>query len=109
MAVVVDNVLSPRYRRKIFVPGVSQYAQNLLKGLDGLDSDIEVLKVNMPLDHVHMVVVIPPRVSVAGHHSIHQIAIRKIAEGEISFSRKCHVGQEWHLEPWPLRAHHRPE
>ena len=58
-------VLTPRYRRKIFVPGVRQYAQKLLKGLDGLDPDIEVLMVNVPLDHVHMVIVIPPRVSVA--------------------------------------------
>ena len=58
-------VWTPRYRRKIFVPGVRQYAQNLLRGLDGLDPDIEVLMVNVPLDHVHMVIVIPPRVSVA--------------------------------------------
>ena len=58
-------VWTPRYRRKIFVPGVRQYAQKLLKSLDGLDPDIEVLKVNIPLDHVHMVIVIPPRVSVA--------------------------------------------
>ena len=58
-------VWTPRYRRKIFVPGVRQYAQKLLKGLDGLDPDIEVLIVNVPLDHVHMVIVIPPRVSVA--------------------------------------------
>ena len=58
-------VWTPRYRRKIFVSGVRQYAQKLLKGLDGLDPDIEVLMVNVPLDHVHMVIVIPPRVSVA--------------------------------------------
>ncbi|MEK7144570.1 MAG: IS200/IS605 family transposase [Patescibacteria group bacterium] len=58
-------VWTPRYRRKIFVPGVRQYAQKLLKGLDDLDPDIEVLMVNVPLDHVHMVIVIPPRVSVA--------------------------------------------
>ena len=58
-------VWTPRYRRKIFVPGVRQYAQKLLKGLDGLDPDIEVLMVNVPLDHVHVVIVIPPRVSVA--------------------------------------------
>ena len=58
-------VWTPRYRRKIFVSGVRQYAQKLLKGLDGLEPDIEVLMVNVPLDHVHMVIVIPPRVSVA--------------------------------------------
>ena len=58
-------VWTPRYRRKIFTPGIRHYTQKLLKTLDGLDPDIEVLKVNIPLGHVHMVIVIPPRVSVA--------------------------------------------
>ena len=33
--------------------------------MENLDPDIEVLKINVQLDHVHMVIVIPPRVSVA--------------------------------------------
>jgi putative transposase len=33
--------------------------------MDDLDPDIEVQKVNVQLDHVHAVFVIPPRVSVA--------------------------------------------
>lgn len=45
--------------------GVRQYAQTLIMNLDNLDPDIEVVKVNAPLDHVHLVIVIPPRVSVA--------------------------------------------
>lgn len=58
-------VWTPRYRRKIFVRGIKQYTEKLIKHLDNLDPDIEVIKVNVPLDHVHMVAVIPPRVSVA--------------------------------------------
>ncbi len=58
-------VWTPRYRRKIFVHGVKEYAQNLIKHLPDLDPDIEVLKINVQLDHVHAVIVIPPRVSVA--------------------------------------------
>ena len=58
-------VWTPRYRRKIFVSGVREYTQELLKNLDDLDPDIEVIKVNAPLDHVHAVIVIPPRISVA--------------------------------------------
>ena len=58
-------VLTPRYRRKIFVSGVKQYLEQVLKHLDGLDDDIEVIRANVQLDHVHMVIVIPPRVSVA--------------------------------------------
>ena len=33
--------------------------------LDGLDDDIEVLKVNVQIDHVHLVAIVPPRLSVA--------------------------------------------
>jgi len=58
-------VLTPRYRREIFVTGVRQYLEKVLKHLDGLDDDIEVVRANVQLDHVHMVVIIPPRVAVA--------------------------------------------
>ena len=33
--------------------------------MDGLADDIEVIKVNVQPDHVHMVAIIPPRLSVA--------------------------------------------
>jgi len=33
--------------------------------LEGLDDDIEVIKVNVQIDHVHIVTIIPPRLSVA--------------------------------------------
>ncbi len=55
----------PRYRRKIFVSGVKQYAETILKNVPHLEPDIEVIKINVQLDHVHMVIVIPPRVAVA--------------------------------------------
>ena len=58
-------VWTPRYRRKIFVRGIKQYAEKLITHLDNLDPDIEVVKLNVQVDHVHMVAVIPPRVSVA--------------------------------------------
>ena len=58
-------VWTPRYRRKVFVAGVKQYTEKLLRSMEGLDEDIEVIKVNVQLDHVHLVIVIPPRASVA--------------------------------------------
>jgi putative transposase len=58
-------VLTPRYRRRIFVGGVKQYLETVLKNLNGLESDIEVLKANVQPDHVHMVIIIPPRLAVA--------------------------------------------
>ena len=58
-------VWTPRYRKKLFVEGVKQYAEKVLEHLEGLVDDIEVIKVNVQIDHIHMVIVIPPRVSVA--------------------------------------------
>ena len=55
----------PRYRRKIFVQGVKEYAEIILQHVPNLEPDIEVVKLNVQLDHVHMVIVIPPRVAVA--------------------------------------------
>ncbi len=63
-------VWTPRYRKKLFIEGVRQYAEQVLQHLEGVDEDIEVIKVNVQLDHIHMVIVIPPRVSVAQLYSI---------------------------------------
>ena len=58
-------VWTPRYRRKILVKGVKEHLEKFLLNMDGLDEDIEVRKVNVLDDHVHIVMVIPPRVTVA--------------------------------------------
>ena len=58
-------VWTPRYRRKIFTQGVKTYATDIIKHPDNLDDDIEVISLNVQPDHVHMVIVIPPRISVA--------------------------------------------
>ena len=55
----------PRYRRKVFVQGVKEYAEKILSHIPELDPDIEVVKLNVQVDHVHMVVVIPPKYAVA--------------------------------------------
>jgi putative transposase len=55
----------PRYRRKVFVKGVKEYTEKLLFHVPELDPDIEVIKVNVQEDHIHMVVVIPPKYAVA--------------------------------------------
>src|SRR4030065_1190261 len=58
-------VWTPRYRRKLLVKLLQEYLEKLFLNMDGLDEDIEVRKVNVQEDHVHIVIVIPPRVSVA--------------------------------------------
>jgi putative transposase len=87
-------VWTPRYRRKIFTPGVRQYAQKLLGHLDNLDPDIEVMKVNAPLDHVHMVIVIPPRVSVAEVVQFMKSQSGTILKARFPFLQKVFYGRE---------------
>ena len=54
----------PRYRRKIFVQGVKEYAAKILSHIPELDPDIEVIKRSVQVDHIHMIVVVPPRIAV---------------------------------------------
>lgn len=59
-------VWTPRYRHKLFLdPAVRTYAETILKHPDGLAGDIEVIEVNIQPDHIHMVIVVPPRIAVA--------------------------------------------
>ena len=56
----------PRYRRKLFQDeGVRKYAEEVLKHIDNIEGDIEVIEVSVQPDHVHMVIIIPPRIAVA--------------------------------------------
>ena len=87
-------VWTPRYRRKIFVRGVREYTQKLITRLDGLDADVEVLKVNAPLDHVHMVIVIPPRVSVADVIQFIKSQTGKLLKVRFPFLQQAYRGKE---------------
>ena len=87
-------VWTPRYRRKLFVPGVKQYAGKLLSHLDGLDEDIEVIQVNVQLDHVHLVIVIPPRVAVADVVQFLKSQTGKLLKARFPFLQKAIYGRE---------------
>ena len=87
-------VWTPRYRRKIFVPGVRAYAEKLIGHLDGLDPDIEVVKVNAPLDHVHMVIIIPPRASVAEVMQFIKSQTGRLLKARFPFLQKTFYAKE---------------
>lgn len=58
-------VWTPRYRRKVLVKGIKEYLEKIIRNLDFLDQDIEVKEINVRVDHIHLVIVIPPRIAVA--------------------------------------------
>jgi len=82
-------VWTPRYRRRIFVKGVDQYLENVLVNLEGLDDDIEVVKVNVQVDHVHVVTIIPPRISVASAVQYMKVESAKKLRERFEFIRQA--------------------
>lgn len=84
----------PRYRHKIFAKGVKEYAEKLLSHLPELDPDIEVVKLNVQEDHVHMVVVIPPKYAVA--HVVQYIKSHsaKVLKAKFPFLKKLYFSRE---------------
>ena len=74
--------------------GVKQYAEKLLSHLEGLEEDIEVVKVKVQRDHVHMVIVIPPRVSVAEVIQFMKSQSGKLLKARFPFFQKTFYGRE---------------
>ena len=58
-------VFATKYRRKIFNDGVLAYMEKVLKKLRDYYPEIEILMVNHDIDHVHILAVIPPKISVS--------------------------------------------
>ena len=58
-------VFCPKYRYKILQPEVAQYVIQQVNRLSEQKDGIEVLEVNVQIDHIHMVVTIPPKRAVS--------------------------------------------
>jgi REP-associated tyrosine transposase len=84
----------PRYRRKIFVKGVKEYTHKTLSHIPGLDPDIEVIKVSVQLDHIHMVIVVPPRIAVADVVQFIKSQSAKKLKAKFPFLQKTYVSKE---------------
>ena len=55
----------PKYRHRILNPGVRGYLEKLFpKVVEGLPG-CEIVKYNIQVDHIHMVIVIPPKYAVS--------------------------------------------
>ena len=55
----------PKYRRRILNPGVRGYLRKLFPKILRSMPGCEVVKYNIQVDHVHLVMVIPPKYAVS--------------------------------------------
>ncbi len=58
-------VFCPKYRYKILKGEVASYAKQQVYQLSGRKDGVEVLEVNVQIDHVHLIVSIPPKYRVS--------------------------------------------
>lgn len=57
-------VIPTKYRRKIFNSGVFAYLEDILKRIKDYYPEIDILEINHDKDHIHILVSIPPKLSV---------------------------------------------
>jgi putative transposase len=84
----------PRYRRKILVPNIATY---LLKTLDGVRKwypDIVYLERNIQLDHIHLLISIPPRISVSEVVRILKLSTSTALKQRFKFLHKLYPYKE---------------
>ncbi len=58
-------VFVTKYRRRLFKPGIDRYATTVLTRLTRKFPDVVVVEAETDLDHVHLLVTIPPKYAVA--------------------------------------------
>ena len=58
-------VFCPKYRYKILQENVSEYVLQQINFLSKQKDGVEVLEVNVQVDHVHLIVSIPPKYAVS--------------------------------------------
>jgi len=59
-------VFCPKYRFRIFKDEIAEYTRQRIYVLCNQKDLLEVLEVNVRQDHIHMVIWIPPKYSIAG-------------------------------------------
>ncbi len=55
----------PKYRRRILKPGVDEMTKRILRAALKSMPGVEMVEIAVQIDHVHLVLVIPPKYSVA--------------------------------------------
>jgi putative transposase len=57
--------LAAKYRRKVLKAGFGDYLKKIVMGLGKQMPEIEIVEVNTDVDHIHILLSIPPQLSVS--------------------------------------------
>lgn len=87
-------MFATKYRRKIFNDGIFAYMQERLKQIKDHYPELDIIKVNHDIDHIHMLVVIPPRMSVSEVVRIIKSNTSKDIKKKFAFLKEVYWGTD---------------
>ena len=85
-------VITTKYRRKIFNEGVKEYFKEILKRIGEYYPEVRITEVNTDRDHAHLLVSIPPKISVSKMVGVIKSNTAKALRGKFEFLRKVYWG-----------------
>ena len=87
-------MLATKYRRKVFNDGIFGYVLERLKAVKEHYPEIEILKIEHNKDHVHMLVSIPPKMSVGRVVGILKANTSRRLKEKFSFLKDVYWGTD---------------
>lgn len=87
-------VLPTKYRRKIFNEGVFAYLGDILKRIKNYYPEIDILEVNHDQDHIHLLVSIPPKLSVGTVVRIVKANTARVLRIKFPFLKEVYWGND---------------
>jgi len=87
-------VLVTRYRRKIFNAGIQAYMSDRWREIRQYDPALEFVEVQHDKDHLHLLVVIPPKMAVGKAVGIIKANTSKRLKEKFPFLRQVYWGTE---------------
>ena len=58
-------VMTTKFRRKVLNPGFGKYAKEVIESVVKEMEGVEIEEINVQVDHVHMIMIIPPKYAVS--------------------------------------------
>lgn len=87
-------MLPTKYRKRIFNAGVFAYLEEVLKGIKHYYPEIDILKINHDLDHIHILVSIPPKLAVGKVVGIIKANTARMLKQKFEFLKKAYWGND---------------
>ena len=87
-------VLSTKYRKEILKAGIGEYLQENVFQITRFNPEIEIREVNSHLDHLHMVLTVPPKMSISSVVSMIKANTSRKMRKRVPFLNKVYWGTD---------------